>query len=466
VLFLYFQGFGENGVWRFLICLRRANAEKEFFIMRKLLLVMLAPILVLGVMGCGKIDPDVQTDYTIQGSWAGATDDPELAPYILVINAATMVVKYYTDVSTPYRTEYSPSNTDRADVKNAEGTLTLFDYQTNDEIASIDLALSAEGKILTIANTSWNIEEYYYSKAFPKEGKYTLQETDDGGALPPPPPPTPVVLTATDFIWDAGTIKWTGTTTPAPVFSVSYAGDTGTTYPASATPPAATAVGDYIATITVTNNAYFTAAGPLVVNFTIAPTPTKIKALEVTISSGNLSWAGLDLKGYTFTAYNIVGVIGKIVSYTADGAYPQLVLNTKGGYDMDSLNGEPGKANLGAAGSLFKAGGVITTQNATDIASDDSGNPDAVVGLRLQGSNVKTDPLVFIIYEIIIIRNPLGTPSTELELSVPLQALTVGATSGLPAGVTASGASYKVVEEALDDTELAAIQALKVLFTN
>jgi hypothetical protein len=249
--------------------MRRGNAAKEFFIMRKLLFVLLLPILVLGVMGCGKIDPDVQTDYTIQGSWAGNTDDAELAPYILVINAATMVVKYYTDVSTPYRTEYSPSNTDRADVKNAEGTLTLFDYQTNEEIASINLKLSDEGKTLTIVDgeTSWNIEEYYYSKAFPKEGKYTLQETDDGVTVPPPPPPTPVVLTATDFAWDAGAIKWTGTTTPAPVFSVSYAGDTGTTYGPSATAP--TAVGDYIATITVVINDYFTATNPLTKTFSI-----------------------------------------------------------------------------------------------------------------------------------------------------------------------------------------------------
>jgi hypothetical protein len=156
--------------------------------MRKLLLVMLVPLLVLGVMGCGKIDPDVQTDYTIQGSWAGAAEDDggdpaDTANYMLIINAATMVVKYYQDVSTPYRTEYSPSNTaDRADVKKAAGELTLFDYQTNDEIATITLALSDEGKTLKISATSWNVEEYYYSKAFPKEGTYTLQETeaDDG----------------------------------------------------------------------------------------------------------------------------------------------------------------------------------------------------------------------------------------------------------------------------------------------
>jgi hypothetical protein len=114
-------------------------------------------------MGCGGIDADVQTDYQIQGMWLQGD-------YTLYINAASMAVKYFTDVSTPYRTEWSRDGD--FDPTEVEGDLTLFDYKSNDEIASFNVSC-VPGETLTISGISWNVEEYYYSNAFPKEGVYT-----------------------------------------------------------------------------------------------------------------------------------------------------------------------------------------------------------------------------------------------------------------------------------------------------
>jgi hypothetical protein len=139
--------------------------------MRKLLLVMLVPFLVLGVMGCSGIDADVQTDYRVQGAWVA-----EAEGYTLIINAGTMVVKYQDDVSTPYRTEWSPGAYDPSDVALAliDGEMTLFDYKTNDEIATIIISC-VPGDSLTIdPDVDWNVEEYYYSNAFPKSTTYAF----------------------------------------------------------------------------------------------------------------------------------------------------------------------------------------------------------------------------------------------------------------------------------------------------
>ena len=130
--------------------------------MRKLLLVMLVPVLVLGVMGCGGIDADVQTDYQIQGAW-------QFEDYVLYINAGTLVVKFVNEVSTPYRTEFSYVGS-ALDVP-VIGDITLFNYKTNEEIASMRLTCEPK-ETLTIAGIDWNVEEYYYRDAFPVEGTY------------------------------------------------------------------------------------------------------------------------------------------------------------------------------------------------------------------------------------------------------------------------------------------------------
>jgi hypothetical protein len=171
----------EKSAWRFLYACGGQTPQRSF-LMRKLLLVMLVPVLVLGVMGCGnKIDADVQTDYLVQGSWV-------LDDYTLVINAATMVVKYVTDVSTPYRTEWSYISDPTDRTANPEGEMTLFDYHSNGEIATIHV-LVVPGETLTVSDIVWNVEEYYYSNAFPIEGEYIAlskagEETTDPTLVP------------------------------------------------------------------------------------------------------------------------------------------------------------------------------------------------------------------------------------------------------------------------------------------
>jgi hypothetical protein len=157
--------------------------------MRKLLLVMLVPVLVLGVMGCGnKIDAGVQTDEKVQGAWTGSGD---ASGYVLFISAAQITVKFADKVSTPYRTEFGyQAGTPRflgeagagdawlgedPAVTPAEGdiaaNITLFKYEDNTEIATIKVVLV--GGALTILDVNNADDLYYKADAFPVEGTYS-----------------------------------------------------------------------------------------------------------------------------------------------------------------------------------------------------------------------------------------------------------------------------------------------------
>ena len=108
----------------------------------------------------------VQTDYRVQGAWA-------LEDYVLFINAESLVVKYKEDVTTSYRTEWvyatgTNPNTVDGDIK---GTMTLFDYKTNDEVGTLSISCIPNDS-LTVAIESIELEEYYYNNAFPREGTY------------------------------------------------------------------------------------------------------------------------------------------------------------------------------------------------------------------------------------------------------------------------------------------------------
>ena len=87
--------------------------------MKKLLFVLLVPVLVLGVMGCGKnYVNDTETDAWMQGSWTGneaavgglpaATSAMSLA-----ISAGQLTVKYGDFYVMPYRTEFNYYTDDR-----------------------------------------------------------------------------------------------------------------------------------------------------------------------------------------------------------------------------------------------------------------------------------------------------------------------------------------------------------------
>jgi hypothetical protein len=176
--------------------------------MRKLLLIILVPIFALAMMGCGdQVDAAVQTDEKIQGGWFFEDGD-----YTLYINAAAMSVKYMKDIVIPYRTEFGYTNLaagsnrySNADETEIKGTMTLFNYKENFEIATLELILTidkedSKNNILEIVTITYENEEYYYADAMPKIGEYTNMGGGEGGGggtpkpKPPETPPTPVVV--------------------------------------------------------------------------------------------------------------------------------------------------------------------------------------------------------------------------------------------------------------------------------
>jgi len=54
------------------------KCRKGVFRMRKLLLVMLVPVLVLGVIACGGFETDTEVDAYMQGSWSSITTDASI----------------------------------------------------------------------------------------------------------------------------------------------------------------------------------------------------------------------------------------------------------------------------------------------------------------------------------------------------------------------------------------------------
>jgi hypothetical protein len=327
--------------------------------MRKLLLVMLIPILVLGVMGGGKkIDPDVQTDYTIQGAWAGTEVDKN-DDYIIIINAATLVVKYVTDVSTPYRTEFSATTDQTVRTTQQAGDLTLFDYQTNDEIATIHVALSSEGQVLTISATEWNIEEYYYSKAFPKEGTYQLlalegeEDDDDDGTAP-----DYSTAVATDF-----TVAADGTVTLSAAGTAKNfkATDMTTTYAAEA----ATAAGD------VTTKP--TAAGTYSV-WVKLPGPKEVKVGTYTVTATPGVPVDPSVAHYEFTAatkaQKKMGALAVAGDYTAKlttaGTTAGAGAATFYSFSADTVTTKPGTADTTVPSTVGKYKAWFETAAVTD----------------------------------------------------------------------------------------------------
>jgi len=87
--------------------------------MKKLLLVMLVPVLVLGVMSCVEGVTDTEVDAYIQNAWASAASPTNL-PLIglndgdvkLIISANQMTVKTSTFTSKPFRITFDYFNAD------------------------------------------------------------------------------------------------------------------------------------------------------------------------------------------------------------------------------------------------------------------------------------------------------------------------------------------------------------------
>jgi hypothetical protein len=188
--------------------------------MKKLLFVLLAPVLILGVMGCGEtIDPAIQTDYLMQGSWKHAEK-----PYILVITPDTITVKYI-EVSEPYRTEFSYA-ADRTATK-VSADITMFAYKDKSEIAIFRADVDAtdpEAVTLKISQIEWSVDEFYYNLPFPPEGTYeSLAAADDGSGGGTKEAMTTPLLTAGTWAGGALTDQIEGAVT-APTLAVDGAG--------------------------------------------------------------------------------------------------------------------------------------------------------------------------------------------------------------------------------------------------
>jgi len=110
------------------------KGRKGVFRMKKLLLVMLVPLLVLGVMGCGgDFVAGNETDAYLQGNWAGVENVAgstgalvffvnSLEDYGLAISAGQLTV-IYQDLVFPFRTEFTYFDGNRAlDLEEVIGT--------------------------------------------------------------------------------------------------------------------------------------------------------------------------------------------------------------------------------------------------------------------------------------------------------------------------------------------------------
>jgi len=181
--------------------------------MKKLLLVMLVPVLVLGVIGCGDtwVD-DTETDAFVQGNWAGVDNDDVgiLNPlnYEIAISAGQLTIMY-ADLVIPVRTEFAyltgnrflmASNafvTDAAGVRGATtdgffenagarsdfafeditatkvlaGYITLFRFEDNLEIGDLNVIVALDET--DMANNEFHItkfaeaEEAWYIRSVP-----------------------------------------------------------------------------------------------------------------------------------------------------------------------------------------------------------------------------------------------------------------------------------------------------------
>jgi hypothetical protein len=110
--------------------------------MKKLLLVMLVPVLVLGLFSCGKLLDAEMMPFELHGSW---TDGTNHLTMILAGNQAT--IKGDTDQIQPaaYRVEVTPVKIEVGDT----GTIKFVGYKDKKaaEIATAEFELTAAGTI-------------------------------------------------------------------------------------------------------------------------------------------------------------------------------------------------------------------------------------------------------------------------------------------------------------------------------
>jgi hypothetical protein len=143
--------------------------------MKKLLLVMLVPLLVLGVMGCGAKVPDGDGNpISLQGLWTTESDGVDL---VISGNQVTLLSKTETYLGNiALRTSYSGphgTNEDGILLEGDEFTITFkwFD-KPYDEIGSITCEITAAG--FTVNEVKY--QKYYQNVMLPKAEDTYKQE--------------------------------------------------------------------------------------------------------------------------------------------------------------------------------------------------------------------------------------------------------------------------------------------------
>jgi hypothetical protein len=136
--------------------------------MKKFLSLILAPVFILGVMGCVNDGASLKTDDKMQFVWLH--EDGQVA---LHINASTMVVKC-DGISTAFETEFVYIDGDRIQDRKVAGDMTLFSYHDRFKSAVFHAVYDGMANPLTlkISDIEWLSESRSRTDVFPIEGIY------------------------------------------------------------------------------------------------------------------------------------------------------------------------------------------------------------------------------------------------------------------------------------------------------
>jgi hypothetical protein len=136
--------------------------------MKKLLLVMLVPVLVLGVMGCAKVkDIGDPVPTVLQGTWESTT------PALSLIVAGSQI-SLWRDTTDPndkvlFRTSFSGDADDETGfLNNEEFTITFYEFDKKwEEIGTLECTADAAGAVVakvTLDNITYPNDRSNYTE--------------------------------------------------------------------------------------------------------------------------------------------------------------------------------------------------------------------------------------------------------------------------------------------------------------
>jgi hypothetical protein len=130
------------------------KCRKGVFMLKKLLLVMLVPVLVLGFLGCSSsLETGNETPFVLHGTWVNIDDDPETLPYFIVTsNEITIIVPVagegVEDIQVAFRSEFSGTQWNFLTEGNQVATFGLTRIVDGVDFGSFSGTVSVVGEIL------------------------------------------------------------------------------------------------------------------------------------------------------------------------------------------------------------------------------------------------------------------------------------------------------------------------------